>query len=206
MDDGVNSDNLNSATKKAGRGRPRSSPMQQAATLERRKQLYWGAAHNAKRRAQYANDPEYAERMRAKRREQHARKNAQALTNVTCAGNLSKVEGSGLMVAVRYNGSAFAIGRVFTLAGLALMLNQQSQVIYRWHRCGNIPSPVLIDARGDRYFADEEVRRFVAIMAVHQVENRHYRSDHYDIRARLFDAAFINHPDQATAWVSARAE
>lgn len=205
MDDEVNIDNRKSAPPKATRGRPRSTPAQQEAMREKRKQLYWGEAHNAKRRDRYASDPEYAAHVRAARRQSHARKNARPLTNTTCAGNLAKVESSGLFIAVHYNGSPLVIGRVFTLAGLARMFNRQPQAIYRWHQSGNLPTPVLADAHGDRFFADEEVHRFVAIMAIHQAETRQYCSDHYDVRARLFDAAFLNHPDWAAAWVSARA-
>lgn len=170
-----------------------------------RKEKYWGAEHNAKRRAKYNADPARAEQVKAQRRESYRRSNeVDPSTMQSCLSNVGNVASSGSTRAVQYAGSKFVIGRVFTQTDVAALMGRQPQVIYRWHQRGIFPSPVLTDDTGNRFYADEEVTRFVIIMGEHQNETPHYRTDHDAVRARLFAASFDKNPDRAQAWISER--
>jgi hypothetical protein len=168
----------------------------------KRKEKYWGEEHNAARRQQYKNDPERAAQVREQRRQSYRRNNAvKEQTLASCIGNVEKVPTSGALMAVRSGDSPFVIGRVFTMTDLANLLDRQAQVIYRWHQRSILPSPTLVDDKGNHYYADDEVTDFIKIMGEHQLITPHYRSDHHDVREKLFAASFEKNTARAHAWI-----
>lgn len=168
-----------------------------------RKQKYWGEERNARRREQYATDPERAEAIRQQRRESYARRTGKVPAK-TCLGNVGKVPSAGTVMAVHVGKGPFVIGRVFTQTDVAEMLDRQPQVIYRWHQREIFPSPVLFDDKGNRYYADVEVIDFIKIMGEHQKETPHYRQDHTDVRDMLFKVSFEKNQARLAQWLKER--
>lgn len=162
------------------------------------KKAQWSKDRNDRRRQRYENDPEYRDAQKAARRDGYQKRNKEELN---CTANLAHVGQSGAMMAVSLNNSSFVIGRVFTQADAAKMLNRRPQVFYRWHQRGIFPNPVLHDDKGNFYYSDEEVTNFIKIMGEHQAQTPHYRIDHDDTRERLFAASFSRNPKLGMAWV-----
>jgi hypothetical protein len=174
-------------------------------TAEQKKN-YWGEERNARRREKYNSDKANNERIRQARKESYDRVTGRGpIPN--CLGNAAKVPSSGQVMAVQLDGSDFVIGRVFTQADVAELLNRGQQVIYRWHQRGVFPSPVLADDRGNRFYSDAEVLDFIQIMGELQQITVHYRAAyHKEFLDRLNHASFEHNRARGAAWIKERAK
>lgn len=190
------------------RSRPANSPEKERALPAKPKQNYWGAEHNARRRAKYASDPTLAEKIREQRRESYRRQRAgdtPVVDTGSCLANIARVDTMGVELPVRAGEQGNLVtGRVFNQKMTATMLDRQPQVIYRWHQRGIFPGPVLQDASGNLYYADVEVKHFVRILGEHQLTTPHYRVDHTDVRAKLMAGSFEQNKQALEAWLEKR--
>jgi len=170
----------------------------------------WGPARNARRRKAYREDDEYARQVREARRESYRKSSGTnpgeygTINPRSCLANLSKVDTCGTLRAVSLDGREYVLARVFTQGELSGLLNRLPEAVSRWRTKGWFPPPVLRDAEGRTYFADEEVRRIVRIMGQHQERTLHYRKNHADTRRALHAAAFVNDAASARSWVDER--
>jgi hypothetical protein len=155
------------------------------------------------RRDRYASDPAHRQRIRDENRERYRENEAigdPARFRETCLDNLAKVIQIGRPRAVRFQEER-VVGRVYTIADVARLLDRTPAVLYRWIAAGIFPAPVLYDVHGFAYYAQPEVKAFVRIMGEHQRSNRHYRLDHKDTCKQLGCAAFARNQVQCAAWI-----
>lgn len=174
-----------------GRKRKILTPEEQ----EERKQRWWGADRNARRRERYQQDKQYREKTIQQVREGYRRNRAEDGLDVReddCIESLPKLPQIGQIREVRITDEQTVRLLTFTVDEVAVALTRNQQVLYRWIKADLLPPPAF-EARNFRnrwqaVYTVPEVRAMIEVFSEHQKLSQYYRSYHEETRAKFFSA------------------
>jgi hypothetical protein len=159
------------------------------------KKEYWGEERNARRRKRYADDPQYRADVLQRARQTQFQKRREAGMEVRededCRDNLGKL-GSFEKRAIHLGETEFGTDRAVTAEDLAMLLNRNPQVLYRWMGTGMLPRP-LFEIYNDRnrkqaVYLNDEARAILTVFGEHQQTSLYYRASHVDTINRIHRA------------------
>ena len=156
--------------------------------IAEQKLRWWGPCRNERRRQQYAKDHSYRRTVHIRNRDSYRRRVGSQPRN--CRANIARIAEFGSISLVTLNGSTRRM-RTFSVAELANALGYHRIVLYRWHKQGKFPRP-LLQANNQMVYTFGQAQKILTIMSEHQ-DNKSYfhKSDRETIR-RLFRAMTSN--------------
>lgn len=167
-----------------------------AAEIEERKQRFWGAARNSRRRARYHSDEEYRQAAIQSVRDAYRSRlggDGKDVCNDDCRTRLASVPDHGSEMLVVCPGRTPFTILAFTVTDLAALLQRNVQVLYRWMKAGIFPYPtlhVVANTPGpvQRVYCREEIEAIMHVFGAHQQLSQYYRNAHTETREGLFQA------------------
>jgi len=156
----------------------------------------WLETANRRRRAEYANDPEYREKAKMDALVQMRKKRGISEDFRDCRQQIDLLGEIGEVRKVQWDDGEYL---TFTAQELGIALGDYSlSGIYGLIRKGKIPQPVVpcrVDTKsfgrdGETsemfVYLEDEVLAMMEIMGEHQLKYHYLRADHYDTIERLF--------------------
>ena len=171
-------------------------------TVER-KERYWGAARNAKRREAYRTDPEYRASVQQQVKESYRKSRMEKgydVRNHDCRENITNLNKIGQKRFVTETTGETHEMLTLTPEEMARAFDRNSQVIYRWLSTNLFPPPGLMsyshekettEEGDDRFlvYGEQEAKALMHVFGKHQETSQYYRLVHTQLTKDLFDAS-----------------
>lgn len=169
-----------------GRKRKELTP----AELEERKQRWWGAERNARRRLRYREDAQYREQTIQQVRQSYREKCVRSGKAEKISRRPASADALERIGQVRLlQGGKQDVVLTFTIEEVASALERDAQVIYRWLKSGLLPSPeckALNERnRWQNVYTLGEMLCLRDVLACHFRSSVYFKAHHTETQERL---------------------